>query len=200
MAICAVFIGDSVARQRNRRMSRITGFLPLTIAGLGLLAGIPFDLAAQKPREVSAGEAIENARDAYSVSDEQTVTLCPEDASEEEAQGADGNVIVVCRRLGPANPFQTRDGPRARMDRTADGAPRAPDISTIHSCGPGAGICVMGLGWVPPPVLMVDVTKFPEPLSPEDAALVFRAPADEEAPPRRVTGERVPIPLDDDDG
>lgn len=171
------------------------------------------DGKAGDQRPITAEEAIENARDAYYSPDEQRVTLCAENAVEDrpgdraekraEDRAADraadeeADVIVVCRRLGPANPFQTRDGPRARMDQAGDGTPRAPDISTIPPCGSaaggfGSGMCI-GFGWAPPPVLMVDVTKFPEPLSAQDAALVIRAPSGDDPPLPLVTDERVPM-------
>ena len=141
---------------------------------------------------LSAEEAIENAKDAYYVREEGTVRVCPQGTAGESVEGEEGNVIVVCRELGPANPFQTREGPRPGMDRTADGVVRAPDVTTIPPCNEDGGplaVCMKGVGWAPPPVLMVDVTKFPEPLSDKDAAKVFRAPdeavasAEEPSPP-----------------
>ena len=131
---------------------------------------------------MSAEEAIETAREACYTPEEQIVTACPDGLSEESAEGEDGTVIVVCRRLGPANPFQTRDGPRPELDETAAGAPRAPDFRRPPCVPSLLTVCFRGLGSVPPPVLMIDLTKLPEPLTPEEAAAVFRV-EDGEAPP-----------------
>ncbi len=172
-------------------MSSIAGVL-MAMGAATFFAGLPTVAAAQT---VSAEEAIETAREVYRVP-EQTVSLCPEDAVEEAVAGAQGNVIVVCRQLGGPYEFQTRDGPRPDLGRTATGAPRAPDVSTIPPCGSvagGVGIATCSrFGSVPPPAIMVDTTAFPEPLSAEDAARVFRADEGERrtAP---ITGERVSI-------
>jgi len=153
------------------------------LAPLAVLLAFP----ASGQESITAQEALENARDVYYAPGEQYVSACPDNTAEGRAEGEDGNVIVVCRRPGPANTFQTRETPRPRLDQTADGSPRAPDVSTIPPCHGGAmSVCMSGLGSVPPPVLMVDVTAFPEPLSPEDAAAVFRAPA----PVTDAAGER----------
>ena len=174
----------------------------LTAMGLLAVGALPGPLAAQDGRQegaapaagVTAEEALETARDAYSVP-EQRVSACPENTMESE-EGEEGDVIIVCRQLAPEYQYQTRDGPAPQMNRTAGGAPRAPDLTTIPSCIPGQGLVCMKFGYVPPPVLMVDVTKFPEPLPPEVAAKVFRAPPEDEPPAPKLTGERVPIPLD----
>lgn len=53
-------------------------------------------------------------------------------------------------------------------------------------------------GWVPPPVLMIDLDALPEPLTDEQAADIYRIPAeqDEASPGSGVAvGERVPIDL-----
>jgi len=148
----------------------------------------------------SAEEALETARDVYYPPDEQSVSACAQGEQEGRAESLEGNVIVVCRRLGPANELQTRELPRARMDRTADGVPRAPDVSGLPPCVNTATAMCISFGSVPPPVLMVDVTKFPEPLSPEDAALVVRMEGEGDAVAPPLTGKRVPIPAEEDEG
>ncbi len=168
-------------------MSRIAA-----LAGMGAASAlflVPGMAAAQEPGEpLFAEQAIETARALYSVP-EQTVSVCPDDTGEEAEDGAAGDVIIVCRRLGGPYEFQTRAGPRADTSRTAGGAPRPPDVSTIPPCGSvpggfGVASCTR-FGSAPPPALMIDVTRFPEPLSPEDAARVFRI--EEEASPLPVT-------------
>ena len=141
----------------------LAGCLAVTLA-----LSLPTGALAQEQEPLTAEQAIEAARDAYYVTDGDYVTVCPEDT----AQGND--VIVVCRRVRAGNVFRTRNLPSPRMDRTADGVPRAPDVSTIPPCVPGGlSMCIGGLGWVPPPAYIVDVTAFPEPLAPEVAAKVF---------------------------
>lgn len=177
-------------------MSSSTARSLLAVAALGSTGSLRAQETAHPLPTLRAEEALETARDAYYAPGEQIVSLCPEMVREE---GEEGTVIVVCRTLGPPNRFQTREGPRPRMDQTADGVPRAPDVTTIPSCkgrSMGIGVCITGLGSVPPPVLMIDLTKLPEPLSAEDAARVFRAPQEEQPEQRPVTGERVPIPAD----
>lgn len=155
----------------------------------------PLVASAQEARAaITAEEVLETAREVYSLPG-QTVSICPEEAVAKAATGEEGNVIVVCRRLGGPYEFQTREGPRADTARTAGGAPRAPDFdeSCLHTRG--RANCIM-LGNVPPPALMVDVTNFPEALSPEDAARVLHAPDDPAAAAPPSTGERVPIALE----
>jgi hypothetical protein len=165
-------------------------------AALALVAAWPAEAGAQERATVGAEEALENARDVYYPPDEQSVSACAQNEQEGRAETAEGNVIVVCRRLGPANELQTRELPRPRMDQTADGAPRAPDVFGLPPCE-SYMVCVK-FGQVAPPVLMIDLAALPEPLAPEDAALVFRAPEEEQAAAApRITGRRVPIPADE---
>lgn len=174
-------------------------------AALILLVGLPGAGAAQdiaaEPPTATAEAVLANARDVYYAPEEQSVSACARGEAEGRAENAAGNTIVVCRRLGPANELQTRALPRPRMDQTADGVPRAPDVSGLPPCASGGlSVCIGGLGSVPPPALIVDVTRFPEPLSPEHAARVLRAEDAAragDAAPRRVIGERVPIPPED---
>ena len=152
--------------------------------------------AAPGAKPVTAEEALDTARDAYAPPAEQTVTACPEDSVEADEKSGGGDVIVVCRQVNSGEQYRIEHVPSPRLDRTADGVPRAPDVTTIPSCTPGGQTVCVKFGHVPPPVLMVDVTKFPEPLAPEVAAKVSRAPDDATLEPPPVTGERVPIPTD----
>lgn len=133
--------------------------------------GWPGGLAAQEePRgsePLSAEEAIENARDRYYAPDVQTVRYCPQGQIEERT---DGNVIVVCRQLGPANPFLTRQGPRPRMDQTADGGPAPPDFRRPPCVPSLLTVCVPGLGGTPPRPLLIDLSAIPEAPPGSDAA------------------------------
>jgi hypothetical protein len=58
-------------------------------------------------------------------------------------------------------------------------------------------VCVK-FGQVPPPALMIDLAALPEPLAPEDAALVFRAPEEAAGEPasRVPFGQRIPVPTE----
>jgi len=141
----------------------------LALAALAWSGSLAAQEDAQEPGSLSAEEAIENARDQYYSPDVQTVTYCPKGAAEEREEGADGNVIVVCRQLGPANPFQTREGPRPRMDQTADGLPRAPDFSESCQRNGGQGVCLR-IGRAPPRPLLIDLSAIPEAPPGSDAA------------------------------
>ena len=152
--------------------------------------------SADAATPVTAKQALDTARDAYQAAPEQTVTACPEDAVEADEKNGGGDVIVVCRQVNTGAQYRIEHVPSARLDQTADGAPRPPDLDTIPPCVPSASTVCVKFGRAPPPVLMVDVTKFPHPLPPEVAAKVTSAPlvAGDPVPPP-VTGRRIAIPL-----
>jgi hypothetical protein len=54
-----------------------------------------------------------------------------------------------------------------------DGLPRAPYVLGLPECG--VEVVCHRVGRTPEPVLMIDLAALPYPLSPEEAALVFRA-------------------------
>jgi hypothetical protein len=55
----------------------------------------------------------------------------------------------------------------------SDGIPRAPYVLGLPECG--VEVACHRVGRTPEPVLMIDLAALPYPLSPEEAALVYRA-------------------------
>lgn len=86
--------------------------------------------------------------------------------------------IVVCRN-NEENERQKLPLPveRDTSKTTADGAPRAPNVSGLPDCSKGG---CMRLGKVPPPVYYFDITKLPEAPAGSDAEKIARG---EMAPP-----------------
>jgi hypothetical protein len=90
--------------------------------------------------------------------------------------------IVVC----PTDQEQFRvESPTEEAIRNGeavpDGVPRAPDVFGLPPCNGGC----MRVGKTPEPPLLIDLAALPHPLTPEEAALVFRAgevPADPATP------------------
>jgi hypothetical protein len=119
----------------------------------------------------SAEEYIDTAREAYSV-DEPEPDPCPQSTTAE---------IVVCRQLDRV-PDQRLPSPTDRANAAGemppDPVPRAPDVFGIPPCS-SYQACIK-IGRAPPPIYIIDLSKIPEPLTPEEAAHVFRA----EDPPR----------------
>ena len=133
-----------------------------------------------------AREAVESSRRDLSVA-ERTLPSCDDTPP-------DGDTIVVCNLRVDPETVMLPGGTPVDGDK---GMPRAPDLRP-PLCHPNALICLTSkFGYVPPYPPMVDTTAYPEPLSEEDAALVFAVP-DESAPePPAITGEREAIPLED---
>ncbi len=130
--------------------------------------------AAQTPAEQprTAEQFIDTAREAYSV---------PEPEVERCATPV-GNEIVVCRQLDKV-PDQRLPSPtdraQARGEMPSDPIPEAPYVLGLPECG--VEVVCHRVGRPPPPIYIIDLSKIPEPLSPEEAARVFRAP-DESSP------------------
>jgi hypothetical protein len=82
--------------------------------------------------------------------------------------------IVVC----PTDPEQFRvESPTEEAIRNGepmpDGLPRAPYVLGLPECG--VEVVCHRVGRAPEPVLLIDLEALPHPLTPEEAALVFRA-------------------------
>jgi hypothetical protein len=143
--------------------------LALAVTLVGPLAG---PVSAQ-----TAEEIIETARKVYTV-DEPEPDPCPT---------ATSNEIVVCRPLDqPDDPRLTSPTERAYEsgETPPDPVPRAPYVLGLPQCG--VEVTCHRIGRAPPPIYIIDLSKIPEPLSPEEAALVFRAedpPSPEAASP-----------------
>lgn len=85
-----------------------------------------------------------------------------------------GNEIVVCA----PDPDEYRvpsglDDAIAAGRAVPDGIPRAPDVFGLPPCEAYAFCATVGRD--PEPPLIIDLEAIPEPLTPEEAALVFRA-------------------------
>jgi hypothetical protein len=135
--------------------------------GVGLavaLAGWAAPAGAQTEAPRTAEQFIETAREAYSV-DETRPEACPAPV---------GNEIVVCRQL--EDPDQFRVASPTERANAAGQMPPDPIPSAPNVDGPGIfrgkGIT---MGKDPPPIYIIDLAAIPEALTPEEAALVFRA-------------------------
>jgi hypothetical protein len=140
--------------------------------------------AAQSPEAPpTAEQMIETAREVYTVSDDEPeLEPCPEATTDE---------IVVCRQYRDLDEGLRVASPTERAyaagEMPADPVPHAPNVFGIPPCK--AYLFCAGIGRDPPPILIIDLEAIPEALTPEEAALVFRAedlPNREEASPAAV--------------
>lgn len=148
--------------------------LAAALAGLAAPARAQPEQASEPPR--TAEQFIESARELYSV-DERRPEPCPAPV---------GNEIVVCRQLEDPERFRVAS-PTERAYAAGrmppDPIPSAPHLLGLPSC---EEVQCMAVGRTPPPIYIIDLTAIPEALTPEEAALVFRAedlPSPEEALP-----------------
>ena len=130
------------------------------------LAGWAAPAAAQTEVPRTAEEFIETAREVYSV-DESRPEACPAPV---------GNEIVVCRRLEDPDQFRVAS-PTERANAAGqmppDPIPQAPYVLGLPECG--VEVVCHRIGRAPPPIYIIDLEAIPEALTPEEAALVFRA-------------------------
>jgi len=178
------FIGNS-AREPLFRGAKRPGAtmrgqrVALVAAVIGLAAPAAAQDQAVDPSR-TAEEFIETAREAYSV-EEPKPPPCPEATSSE---------IVVCRESYDGEdqrlPSPT-DRAIAAGERPHDPVPDAPYVLGLPQCG--VEVTCHSFGRAPPPVYIVDFSKIPEPLTPEEAAHVFRA---EDGPPDPSPAEASP--------
>jgi hypothetical protein len=145
-------------------MRRFAVALALVAAFVGAAPAVAQDEARAAP---TAEEMIETAREAYR----------PPGLTERCAPGS-ADEIVVCapnpdkyRVSSPTEDAITADQP------VRDGIPRAPNVFGIPPCEEMGG-CIK-FGAPPPPTPLIDLEALPHPLTPEEAAHVFRA---EDAP------------------
>lgn len=111
---------------------------------------------------------------------------CEEDIREDGA-------IVVCRELPDSERYMSPLPKPVASDRAVIPGLTDPPC-WVESRG---GVCIR-FGSVPEYPVLVDLTRYPEPLSEEEAALVSRAEPAGDQPERRI-GERVPIDLSEDE-
>ena len=121
--------------------------------------------ASGEPR--TAEQFIETAREVYSVRERPEAVVCPESV---------GNEIVVCatpdRPDDQALPSPTERA-QAAGERPPDRIPDAPYVLGLPECG--VEVVCHRMGKAPPPIYIIDLSAIPEALTPEEAALVFRA-------------------------
>lgn len=136
----------------------------LAIVLIGASAPVAAQSASDTAEPRTAEEFLETARETYSVAE----------ARYERCPAPSPNEIVVCReRLDPATQRLASPTDRAYAAGVAppDAIPRAPNVD-----GPGIfkgkGIT---MGTDPEPIHIIDLSALPEPLTPEEAALVRRA-------------------------
>ncbi len=148
-------------------LGKAVAFATATVACLAAPAGRAQEREAEDGP--TAEEMIEVAREEW-----QSPNLrgCPE---------AKPGEIVVCKpdteqfRVESSTDEAIREG-----KPVPDGVPRAPDVFGLPPCK-SYTFCGR-VGRTPEPVLMIDLATLPHPLTPEEAAHVFRA----EDPPQRA--------------
>jgi hypothetical protein len=133
--------------------------------------------AAQTEAARTAEQFIEAARETYSV-DETRLEACPTPV---------GNEIVVCRQLEDPDQFRVAsptERANAAGEMPPDPIPSAPYVLGLPECG--VEVTCHRIGRTPPPIYIIDLDSIPVALTPEEAALVFRA---EDRPPETATPE-----------
>ena len=142
---------------------KAAAFLLAALALADAPPGHAQESAAAAPRP-TAEQMIEVAREAYRPPGLRK--RCPQPTTPDE--------IVVCApdpdEFRVSSP--TDDAIRAGQP-VPDGLPRAPDVFGLPPCKAYAFCAKMGR--TPEPPLLIDLAALPEPLPPEEAALVFRA-------------------------
>jgi hypothetical protein len=150
--------------------------MALAVALLGLSAPARAQSAETADEPRTAEEFIATAREAYAVDE-------PEPEQEPCATPTAAE-IVVCRQVDrPSDQSLPSPTERANAagERPPDPIPSAPDVFGLPPCSSYAFCAKMGRA--PPPIYIADLSKIPEPLTPEEAARVVRAEDLPEDPP-----------------
>jgi hypothetical protein len=119
-----------------------------------------------------------------------------EDAALCDEQVREDGAIVVCRELPDSERYMSPLPRPVESDRTIIPGVTSQPCWVTNPELEGTLAC-MRVGSVPEYPVLIDLTKFPEPLTEEEEAAVS-AIAPENAPPRPRVGERVPIDLSED--
>jgi hypothetical protein len=142
---------------------KAAAFVLAVLALAGVSAGRAQETTAT-PASPTTEQMIEVAREAYRPPGLRK--RCPQPTSADE--------IVVCapdsREFRVSSPT---DDAIAADQPVPDGLPRAPDVFGLPPCKAYA-FCAK-IGRTPEPPLLIDLEALPEALTPEEAALVFRA-------------------------
>ncbi len=151
--------------------------LAVALLGVDAPAWAQSEQAASAPR--TAEQFIETAREVYAVDEpEPEQEACPIPTGQE---------IVVCEQVDrPSDQRLASPTERANAagEMPPDPIPNAPDVFGLPPCS--AYTFCAKMGRTPEPPLIIDLAAIPEPLTPEEAASVFRAedaPSQEAASP-----------------
>lgn len=130
-----------------------------------------------------AGRAQEGAAD-DTLTAEQMIEVAREEWRTVHPRGcpvAKPGEIVVCKEDDEKFEVESSVDEAIREGRPVpDGLPRAPYVMGLPECG--VEVTCHRMGRTPEPVLMIDLAAIPHPLTPEEAALVFRAEDMPQAP------------------
>ena len=132
----------------------------VVIAALGTA---PADAQDESPSDATAEAMIETARETYR----------PPGVGPRCPPGAPGEIVVCApdpERYRVSSPIEDSI---AADQPVPDGLPRAPNVFGIPPCEEMGG-CIK-FGAPPPPTPLIDLEALPHPLTPEEAAYVFRA-------------------------
>jgi hypothetical protein len=142
------------------------------------LGGTPAAGQDEAPAPPTAEAMIETAREAYR----------PPGLMERCTPGADGEIVVCAPDPERYRVSSSIEDAIAADQPVPDGLPRAPNVFGIPPCEE-MGVC-MKIGSAPEPPLIIDLAALPHPLTPEEAANVFRA--DGEASPAGASPADAP--------
>lgn len=107
-----------------------------------------------------------------------------------ETEPTEDGVIVVCRELEEEERYRDPLPAPVASDRVIISEIETPPCWVVNT----GGLCLRG-GWVPPPVLLVDVSDFPEKLSEEHRAAIVAVESSGESGQGTGEGRRIPIDI-----
>ena len=156
-------------------MPRFAVASALTAAALGVAPAVA---QGEPPAQPTAEQMIETAREAYR----------PPGLTERCTPGEAGEIVVCAPDPDRYRVSSSIEDAIAADQPVPDGLPRAPNVFGIPPCEE-MGVC-MKIGSAPEPPLIIDLAALPHPLTPEEAANVFRA--DGEASPAGASPADAP--------
>lgn len=141
-------------------LGRAVAFAAATVACLVASSGRAQERQAE--RELTAEEIIATALEEWRTVEPKG---CPQ---------ARPGEIVVCKPSDEEFHVESSIDEAIREGNAVpDGIPRTPYVSLLPECG--VEVTCHSIGRAPEPVLIIDLAALPHPLTPEEAALVFRA-------------------------